>query len=149
MKSIDNKTKDRIAKIIPRLATAEEIPSSVGMIHKLLTDGGYDWHDLVAEMLTPSDKVFSEADALEIYRRGQAAGREEARQEAPWQGEDSFQPVNTSPTWHDIAKDCRASPHYSQKEKQFVEDMVRATVNGGEPTEKQQNWLRKIYRRRR
>lgn len=119
------------------------------MIHKLLMAGGYDWHDLVAEMLTPNDKVFSEADALEIYRRGQADGREQARREKP-DTTPQFTTVDRhdSPSWHDIATDCRARPHYSAKEKQFVEDMIRATVNGGEPTEKQQNWLRKIYRRR-
>jgi hypothetical protein len=34
-----------------------------------------------------------------------------------------------------------------EREKQFVKDMVRHTVRGGEPTEKQAGWLRKIYAR--
>lgn len=148
MKTIDPKTKERISKILPRLATATEIPSSVAFIHKLLKDGGYDWHDLVSEMLTPNDKVFSEADALEIYRRGEADGRAQARKEKPQPAAEQFTDVDTSPPWHEIAVDCRARPHYSSREKDFVEDMVKATVNGGKPTEKQQNWLRKIYRRR-
>ena len=97
-------------------------------------------------MLTPNDKIFSEADALEIYRRGEAAGREQARREKP-EPTPSFVHVDSSPPWHEIAIDCRARPHYSRREKDFVEDMIKATVNGGTPTEKQQNWLRKIYRR--
>lgn len=143
---IDPKTKERIAKILPRLATTTEIPTSVAFIHKILRDGGYDWHDLVADMLTPNDKVFSEADALEIYRRGEAEGREQARKEKPQV--DTFDNVDTSPPWHEIATDCLSRPHFSGREKEFVEDMIKATVNGGTPTEKQQNWLRKIYRRR-
>ena len=83
MRTIDPKTRENSAKILPRLATPSERVSSVEFLHKLLTDGGYDWHDLVSEMLTPNDKVFSEADALEIYRRGEAAGREQARKEKP------------------------------------------------------------------
>src|SRR5262252_4028678 len=132
MKSIDPKTKDRLAKILPRLATPSERPSSIEFIHKILTDGGYDWHDLTEELFTSNDKVFSEADALEIYRRGQADGREQARKEKP-----DLAPTFTTvdrydqPSWHDIAVDCRRKPHYSDKEKDFVEDMIKQTVKGG------------------
>jgi hypothetical protein len=143
---MDNKTKERIAKILPRLATPSEIASSVEGIQKILKAGGYDWHDLTADLFTPSDKVFTEADALEIYRRGQIDGREQARREKPQT--ETFVNVDTSPPWHEIATECLTRPHYSLREKEFVEDMIKATVNGGEPTEKQQSWLRKIYRRR-
>jgi hypothetical protein len=143
---MDNKTKERIAKILPRLATPSEVASSVEGIKKILKAGGYDWHDLTADLFTPSDKVFTEADALEIYRRGQIDGREQARNEKP--EVQTFVNVDTSPPWHEIATDCLARPHYSVREKEFVEDMIKVTVNGGEPTEKQAAWLRKIYRRR-
>jgi hypothetical protein len=53
------------------------------------------------------------------------------------------------PTWHEIACTCRdQKPLRDEREQQFVEDMVRRTVQGGVPTEKQANWLRKIYARR-
>jgi len=53
------------------------------------------------------------------------------------------------PTWHEIALECAAHENrlFGEREKQFVEDMVRRTVHGGEPTEKQAAWLRKIYSR--
>lgn len=53
------------------------------------------------------------------------------------------------PTWHEIA--CECAPHpgrlYSEKEREFVQDVVRMTVRGSKPTEAQAAWLRKIYRR--
>jgi len=146
---MDNKTKERIAKILPRLATQTEIASSVEGIAKILKAAGYDWHDLTAELFTPSDRVFTEADALEIYRRGQADGREQARKEKPPPPAPAFHSIDAERSWHDIATECLERPHFNTREKEFVQDMIRATVNGGEPTEKQQNWLRKIYARRR
>jgi hypothetical protein len=50
------------------------------------------------------------------------------------------------PSWHDIACECEANQDkLSERERTFVSDMVRWTVLGGEPTEKQQKWLRSIY----
>lgn len=54
-------------------------------------------------------------------------------------------------SWHAIACECAAKPNRlrDQKERDFVADMVRWTVRGGEPTEKQAKWLRSIYVRAR
>jgi len=50
------------------------------------------------------------------------------------------------PDWHDIACVCSENPsRLRPNEFEFVEDMVRRTVHGGEPTEKQAAWLRAIY----
>jgi hypothetical protein len=51
------------------------------------------------------------------------------------------------PSWHDIARECAERPEYFRRERErdFVNDMVRRTVHGGQPSEKQANWLRKIY----
>ena len=89
VKKIDAKTKGQIAKILPRLATATEVASSLAAINKLLAKGGYDWHDLTSLLNSGGDGLlFTEADATEIYRRGEASGREQARQEQPEKGAD-------------------------------------------------------------
>ena len=53
------------------------------------------------------------------------------------------------PSWHEIAPECAAHENrlFGEREKQFLEDMIRRTVHGGEPSEKQAAWLRKIYTR--
>jgi hypothetical protein len=52
--------------------------------------------------------------------------------------------------WHAIAIEClEASWVFSERERDFVEGMVDLTKIGGEPSERQAVWLRKIYARRR
>jgi hypothetical protein len=93
-------------------------------------------------------KQYSEAHLLRARELGIAEGRELERRE---QNSPIFRNVNLDdePSWHEIAIECAAHPHRmrSENEQHFVKDMVRRTVHGGEPTEKQAAWLRKIYAR--
>jgi hypothetical protein len=55
----------------------------------------------------------------------------------------------SEPSWHTIACECAERPEilHSDREPEFVKRMVRATVRGGKLSEKQEDWLRKIYAR--
>lgn len=57
--------------------------------------------------------------------------------------------LNDEPCWHDIACECAAhnAQLHDDRERKFMNDMVRWTVHGGSPTEKQAKWLRPIYAR--
>ena len=93
-------------------------------------------------------KKFSEEEALEIYRRGVADSRRAAESE---QSGPFFCNVNLNdePCWHDIACECAAQNAQlrDDRERKFVNDMVRWTSHGGSSTEKQAKWLRPIYAR--
>jgi len=81
-----------------------------------------------------------------IYDAGVATGRTEMKKELNGR---MFQSVDEEPTWFEIASLCKANPQvmHSDNEKQFVSDMCRRLVHGGVPTERQADWLRKIYAR--
>jgi hypothetical protein len=53
------------------------------------------------------------------------------------------------PSWYEIAQECAAHPELlrSNREREFVNDMLRRTVHGGELTEKQAKWLRDVWTR--
>jgi hypothetical protein len=80
------------------------------------------------------------------HEAGFAAGRCAAEQEL---GSRVFRNVNLDgePSWHEIATEC--ATHFgrlrNEREWQFIRDMKRRFVHGGEPTEKQRKWLRDIY----
>ena len=92
-------------------------------------------------------KKFSKEEAPEIYQRGVADS---------WRAAESAQSgplfrnvnLNDEPCWHDA---CECAAHSAQlhddRERKFVNDIVRWTVHGGSPTEKQSKWLRPIYAR--
>jgi hypothetical protein len=132
---------DKLGKFI-RLLTSDadgEVVAAARAITRTLATAKLDIHVLADGIAT--DKKFSEADAIEIYQRGVADGRRAAEQQ---QG---FHDVECSLSWHAIACECAAhnSRLRDEKEREFVADMVRWTVRGGEPTEKQAKWLRAIY----
>jgi hypothetical protein len=133
---------DRLGKLL-RLLTSDrdgEVVSAARAIVRTLDGAGLDIHAL-AESLGINGKKFSEADALEIYRRGVEDGKRAA-------GGFGFHSIG-EPSWHEIAQECAAHDNRlrDERERQFVHDMVRRTVRGGEPTEKQAKWLRAIYAR--
>jgi hypothetical protein len=91
---------------------------------------------------------YTEADVLRARDLGIAEGRRLEQQE---HGEAMFRNVNIDdePSWNEIARECAAHPTRmkSEREKDFVKQMVRRTAHGGEPSPKQADWLRKIYAR--
>jgi hypothetical protein len=126
---------DRLGKLLRLLSSDRdgEVISAARAIVRTLGGAG----------LGINGKRFSEADAAEIYRRGVEDGKRAAENENI-----GFHSVD-EPTWHEIACECAAHDKClrDERERQFVGDMVRRTVRGGEPTEKQAHWLRAIYAR--
>jgi hypothetical protein len=135
---------DRLGKLLRLLSSDRdgEVIGAARAIVRTLGSAGLDIHAL-AESLGINGKRLSEADAAEIYRRGVEDGKRAAENENI-----GFHSVD-EPTWHEIACACAAHDKClrDERERQFVGDMVRRTVRGGEPTEKQAHWLRAIYAR--
>jgi hypothetical protein len=135
---------DKLGKLL-RLLSSDcdgEILATVHAIKRTLESERLDLHAL-AETIESANGVrkFSEAEALEIFQRGVRKGRDEA------EAEHGFHDVERrEPDWHDIACTCAASPQRLRpNECEFVEDMVRRTVHGGDLSEKQEKWLRDIF----
>jgi hypothetical protein len=139
---------DRLNKLVRLLSSDQdgEVIGAARSIIRTLKGAGLDIHTLADTLTLPYGKRFSEEEAAEIYRRGVQDGRRAAEGA---EGNGGFREVEQS--WHTIALECAAHPAKlkSDKEREFVADMTRRLVNGGKPTEKQADWLRKIYARAR
>jgi hypothetical protein len=111
----------------------------VRAIQRTLENAGLDIHALTVGV--NNGAKFTEADAHEIYQAGVKDGRRAA------EAERGFHDINDAgPPWHEIACECaKHLDRLRENEKTFVEDIVRWTVHGGQPTEKQAKWLRSIY----
>jgi hypothetical protein len=124
-----------------------EIVAAARALNRTLKSVGLDIHAFADSIGQINSKKFTEADALEIYRRGVEDGRREAENNQ----DVTFHNITThdEPSWHDIACKCARYPDrlYGEHEKDFVDDMVRRTVHGGRVSQKQGDWLRKIYAR--
>jgi hypothetical protein len=126
-----------------------EVVAAARALNRTLKSAKLDIHALADSISQANGKEYTEAQLLKARELGIAEGRRLEQQE---QNGAIFRNVNLDdePTWHEIAVECAAHPGglHSEREKQFVKDMVRRTVHGGEPTEKQASWLRKmIYAR--
>ena len=120
-----------------------EVIAAVAAIKRTLESASLDIHALADGIEESNGKKFTEADAIEIYQRGVEDGHRAAEQN----GALSFSTVG-EPSWNEIARECAAhAARLQPREREFVEDMVRWTVHGGEPTEKQAKWLRSIWAR--
>ena len=146
----EQKRQRKLQSLIRLLASNRdgEVIGAARAIQRILEVAGADFNALANRVVgeSLSEDIFTEGQAREIYSRGFKDGQRQAeRLVAP-----TFQSVD-GPTWHEIACACAAHPERfkSDNEKEFVEDMVRRLVHGGEPSERQANWLRKIYARRR
>jgi hypothetical protein len=50
--------------------------------------------------------------------------------------------------WHAMAIECRDNRSLrGSREREFLDGVIRWTASGGEPSPKQQTWLRDIYAR--
>ena len=120
-----------------------EIVAVARALNRTLKGGKLDIHALADSIGEANGKRFSEADAAEIYRRGVEDGKREAESGPMFRNVN----LNDDPSWHDIALECAEHRHLYEREKEFVDGMVRRTARGGEPSQKQGDWLRKIYAR--
>src|SRR4051812_42530203 len=113
----------RLARLIPRLASNHdgEVVATVRAIARTLKSSGLDFHDLAGALE-------HEPETRVIYRDW-----------AP----------SCPATWHELALWCAGHDegHLKQHERDFVDDMADYLVCDGEPTEKQANWLRALYRK--
>jgi hypothetical protein len=124
-----------------------EVVAAARALNRTLKGARLDIHMLADCINQANGKEYTEAQILMARELGIAEGRRLEREE---QGAPVFRNINLDdePTWHEIAVECAAHPNQlHEREKQFVKDMVRHTVRGGEPSEKQAGWLRKIYAR--
>lgn len=115
----------KIAKLIPRLATDHdgEVVATVRAIERTLKNAGLDFHNLAfAIEAPPAEKI------VFVYR-------DPPKQEA------------VLDTRAAVAAWCRDNDPdvLSTKETAFVADMAECLILDGEPTEKQEAWLRAIF----
>jgi hypothetical protein len=108
--------------LIPRLASDAdgERAATARLIERQLRAAGLDWHDLVT-------RLKAEPPAPRIIYRDRPTGQPQS--------------------WHEVATHCRdyGRPVLTAKEMAFVRDMTARLVFGGEPTERQAEWLRAIF----
>jgi hypothetical protein len=140
---------DKLKRFIRLLSSDSdgEVVAAARALNRTLKNAKLDIH-VLADSIDHNGKEYTEAHLLKARELGITEGRRLERAEL---GAPVFRNVNLDdePTWHDIAIECAQHPGRLKdaREKQFVDDMVRRTVHGGEPTEKQASWLRKIYAR--
>jgi hypothetical protein len=144
MNSLD-RIADKLRKLICLLSSDNdgEVLGAVHAIRRTLGAEGLDLHALADGINGGSGGNKADgADYTVAWNAGYSAGRAAAEREAPRREE----PRREEPSWHDIA--CLCNEHadrFSDREREFVGDMVRRTVHGGTLTERQANWLRDIY----
>jgi hypothetical protein len=138
---------DKVKSCIRLLDSSEgETLAATRALVRTLKSAGLDLHDLANSIGTANGKMFTEEQALEIYQHGVIDGRQAAEREAPV----TFHTIeHEDPTWHEIACECARHPDrmYGDHELEFVNRIIRKTVRGGEPSEKEARWLRFIYAR--
>jgi hypothetical protein len=138
----------RVAKLLKQMLSTEHDGEAIAAkeaIKRTLASAGADIHILadaieagptfLQEALVRADEARRQAEE-ELKRARDIAKDMRTR---PWH-------EDQSPPWNAIAHTCEAASHrLGERERKFVEDMVRWTACGGEPTEKQAKWLRSIY----
>jgi hypothetical protein len=133
----------KLGKLLRMLSSEHdgEVVAAARAIRRTLESERLDIHTLARAVESPTE-TFSEDDAKKIYRRAFQAGRDAAEAERGFRSIDEFD----QPTWHEIAHECASHPEKLRaREHEFVDDMIRRTIHGGELTEKQEKWLRDIY----
>jgi hypothetical protein len=118
-----------------------EVVAAARALNRTLKSAGLDIHVLADGI---SNGELSRDAMQTIYDAGFEAGQRSI-EVAP-----AFYNVNGGPDWRAIARKCAAYPpdrFFGAHEREFVDKMVRRTEVGLELTEKQANWLHKIYMR--
>jgi hypothetical protein len=136
---------DKLKRFVRLLSSDRdgEVVAAARAIMRTLNNAKLDVHALADAIGNGSG--LTESEMRKLYDAGFTAGKH-AAENGPM-----FRSVNLDdePGWHDIACECAKHPHrmYGEHERNFVSKMMRKTVHGGEPTEKEARWLRFIYAR--
>jgi hypothetical protein len=139
----------KLAKMIRLLGSDRdgEVLATVRAMRTVLANNGADLH-LLADAIEAGPTYLDEALVRADQARRQA--EEELRRAMDIARDMRTQaPPHLDKSWHNIAVECAGRTDLDERTREFVTDMVRWTINGGKPTEKQANWLRKIYARAR
>jgi hypothetical protein len=135
---------ERLCQLVRMLSSDRdgEVLSAVHAINRTLKSSGLDIHYLADGI---GHSTLSEGQERSIFHRGFEAGFKAAKTTNKTNGASE----RAEPSWHAIAYACRDHPEilHSDREREFVGHMIRATVRGGKLSEKQASWLRKIYAR--
>jgi hypothetical protein len=132
---------EKIQKLIRLLSSPNEgeVVAAARALNRARQAEGADIHALAERI---EGRELSQEEMKRIYDKGVAAGKQSAAAAT----EPAFHDVTNEQSWHAIACECMHSSRLrDQRERDFVADMVRWTIRGGEPTEKQAKWLRSIY----
>jgi len=143
---VNEEVVQKIVAMIRHIASrTNEAVTAAQLLPKVLQSADAHTITTIADRIAQPNGL-SKADMKKIYDAGVTAGRTATKKELNGR---VFQSVDEEPSWFEIASLCKANPQvlHSDNEKTFVSDMCRRLVHGGEPTEKQANWLRKIYAR--
>lgn len=140
---------DKLKRFIRLLSSDSdgEVIAAARALNRTLKGARLDIHTLADSIGQANGKKWGDDHVLEAYKRGVEDGRREAESEPMFRNAN----IDAEPSWNEIACECADHPSRmkSNRERDFVDDMVRLTTHGGEPTPKQANWLRKIYVRMR
>jgi hypothetical protein len=130
---------EKIGKLIKMLSLSNdgEVVAAARAILRSLAQEGADIHELAARV---EGGKLSKADMQRIYDAAYRDGKQAAERNHG----DEFH--NVGPSWHAMAIECRDHDNgrLTQRERAFVEDMVRWTARR-EPSEKQGKWLHVLY----
>jgi hypothetical protein len=133
----------RIPKVLLLMLSATipaEIIAARDALVKLLKETGSDIHALVGQT-----NGVSEAEMAKLYAAGFEAGMRAVEQKHF--GNRGFYNTDGMLAWDVVARFCQQdSDRLRDKERQFINDIAAKTV-WGEPTAKQQKWLRSIFLR--
>jgi hypothetical protein len=137
---------DKIKPLIRLLSSDQsgEDVAAARVLVRTLKANGLDVQVLADCVGKANGKKFTNDDAIEIYRRGVEDGQRAAESA---RGEFRDIDAHDEPSWHDIACECARQRLRNDREREFVQDMVRRTVRGGKLSEKQASWLSSIYAR--
>jgi hypothetical protein len=137
---IDPGAEEKLEKLIKLLSSDRdgEVLAAVRAIQRTLNGAGTDIHELAARV---KGGKLSNAEMQKIYNAGVEAGKNDAAVDK------GFSSVDGTKSWHEMALYCEEHINSSRlypNEPGFIKDMVRWTERR-EPSEKQGEWLHKIY----
>jgi hypothetical protein len=143
---------DALAPIVNKLAACIRMLSSdkdgdvINAAHgivRILKGAGIDIHALADRVEKPNGGALTDAEMNKLYSAGYQDGMRatENRQ----RGNGDFHNVDSTPSWHEIARYCQQNNNRLRPNEQtFINDMAARSV-WREPTEKQAKWLRSIF----